>query len=263
VHGALTRSLAHSQDHEDSRLDSLEVEFKEDLVPISRISLADEIRSLLRAQILSGDLASGQRLTEQGVAQEMGTSPGPVREAFASLSQEGLLITLPRRGTFVTNASEFESRIAYDVRTWVEPEVATLAMEHAGEDAYALMAEALQGMRDAAEASSLVDLIQHDIRFHSVFYDLVGSEVLKSIWTAVSIRIQHFAILAAPYYYAESELREVAEQHSTLLGLFRAHDAEALRPALSSHVGNLWRRVNEARAADEEQDSPAEASRTH
>jgi DNA-binding GntR family transcriptional regulator len=232
-------------------------------MPISRTSLADQIRSLLRAQILSGDLTSGQRLTEQGVAQEMGTSPGPVREAFASLSQEGLLITLPRRGTFVTNTSEFESRIAYDVRTWVEPEVATLAIEHADEKAYALMADALQGMRDAAEASSLADLIQHDIRFHSVFYDLVGSEVLKSIWTTVSIRIQHFAILAAPYYYAESELREVAEQHSTLLELFRTHDAEGLSSAISSHVGNLWRRVNEARAIGVKQDGPAEAGLAH
>ena len=56
---------------------------------LTRQSLSDAIRARLREQILSGELSMGQRLTEQGVAEAMGTSAGPVREAFASLTYEG------------------------------------------------------------------------------------------------------------------------------------------------------------------------------
>lgn len=216
---------------------------------ISRHSLAEEIRRRLREQILSGELTSGQRLTEQGVAQAMGTSPGPVREAFASLCQEGFLISLPRRGTFVASASELESRAAYQIRARIEPYAAELAMANATEETYARMAAALEGMRAAARERSLLEHIQEDLRFHAVFYDLSGSELLKTIWTATSTRIQQFMSLAAPHYVPD--LSETAEQHTVLLGLFRSHDIDGLHVAISSHVGDLWRRIKAAESADE------------
>src|SRR3954467_11942345 len=82
--------------------------------PLSRTSLSEAIRLHLREQILSGELAMGQRITEQGLAESMGTSAGPVREAFVSLTHEGLLISLPNRGTFVSSVSEEEARGAYE-----------------------------------------------------------------------------------------------------------------------------------------------------
>lgn len=218
---------------------------------ITRHSLAEEIRRRLREQILSGELTSGQRLTEQGVAQAMGTSPGPVREAFASLCQEGVLISLPRRGTFVATASELESRAAYQIRARIEPYAAELAMEGATGETYARMAAALQGMRTAAKEQNLPEHVKNDLRFHAVFYDLSGSELLKTIWTATSTRIQQFMALAAPHYVPD--LSETAEQHTVLLGLFRAHDIVGLNVAISSHIGDLWRRIKAAESADEPQ----------
>ena len=214
---------------------------------IRRPSLADEIRARLREQILTGQLVPGQQLTEQGVAEIMGTSPGPVRESFASLCQEGLLISLPRRGTFVAGISESESMVAYQVRTFLEPYAAELSMPKAGEETYARMATAVEGMRTAAANGDLVKHLQHDIDFHTVFYDLSGSELLKTIWTATSTKIFWFMNLAAPHYVPD--LNETAEQHVVLLGLYRANDVEGLSVAISSHVGDLWRRIKAAEAA--------------
>jgi DNA-binding GntR family transcriptional regulator len=215
---------------------------------INRPSLAEEIRMTLREQVLSGVLVPGQRLTEQGVAQQMGTSPGPVREAFASLCQEGLLISLPRRGTFVTAASEAESITAYEIRARIEPYAAELALPRADESAIARLEEALAGMRAAAAEHDLLAHIQHDMAFHGVFYDLSGSELLRTIWAATSAKIQQFIGLAAPYYVRD--FSETAEQHVVLLGLFRARDIDGLRAAIVPHVGDLWRRIRAAEAAD-------------
>jgi DNA-binding GntR family transcriptional regulator len=211
---------------------------------IDRTSLTEEIRTRLREQILAGVLDSSQRITEQGIAQEMGTSPGPVREAFAALQQEGLLISYPRRGTFVAGISEFDARVAYQVRARIEPYAAELAMAAADQNAYDRMQAALEGMRAAARDSNMREYIAHDIAFHAVFYDLSGSDLLKSIWAASSVKIQRFIALAASHYVPD--LSDSAEQHAPLLALFRAQDVDGLRIALPSHVGDLWRRIKAA-----------------
>jgi DNA-binding GntR family transcriptional regulator len=218
---------------------------------INRMSLTDEIQARLRQRILAGELESGQRITEQGVAQEMGTSPGPVREAFVALQKEGLLISFPRRGTFVASISELESRVAYEVRARIEPYAAELAMANANESTYEIMTAAITGMRLAAKESNLRNFIQYDLAFHATFYDLSGTELLKSIWASTSVKIQRFIALAASYYVPD--LTETADQHVVLLTLFRANDVEGLRVAIPNHVGDLWRRIKAAEASDEPQ----------
>ena len=215
----------------------------------SRMSLTDEIRTRLRQQILAGELESGQRITEQGVAQEMGTSPGPVREAFVALQQEGLLISFPRRGTFVASISELESRVAYQVLARIEPYAAELAMANADQSAYDRMTGAINGMRAAAKESNLRDFIHYDLEFHSTFYELSGAELLKSIWTSTSVKIQRFIALAASHY--APDLTETADQHTVLLTLFRSKDIDGLRIAIPTHVGDLWRRIKTAESSDE------------
>jgi DNA-binding GntR family transcriptional regulator len=215
------------------------------------MSLTDEIQARLRQRILAGELESGQRITEQGVAQEMGTSPGPVREAFVALQKEGLLISFPRRGTFVASISELESRVAYEVRARIEPYAAELAMANADESTYEIMTAAISGMRVAAKESNLRNFIQYDLAFHATFYDLSGTELLKSIWASTSVKIQRFIALAASYYVPD--LTETADQHVVLLTLFRANDVEGLRVAIPNHVGDLWRRIKAAEASDEPQ----------
>jgi DNA-binding GntR family transcriptional regulator len=216
---------------------------------INRMSLTDEIQARLRQRILAGDLESGLRITEQGVAQEMGTSPGPVREAFVALQKEGLLISFPRRGTFVASISELESRVAYEVRARIEPYAAELAMANADQSTYEIMNAAIEGMRAAAKGSNLRDFMQHDLAFHATFYDLSGTELLKSIWASTSVKVQRFIALAASHYLPN--LTETADQHVVLLSLFRANDVEGLRVALPNHVGDLWRLMKAAEAYDE------------
>lgn len=214
------------------------------------MSLTDEIRTRLRQQILAGELEPGQRITEQGVAQEMGTSPGPVREAFVALQKEGLLISFPRRGTFVANISELESHVAYEVRARIEPYAAELAMANADQDTYDQMSTAINGMRVAARESDMRGFIHHDMAFHATFYDGSGVDLLRAIWASTSVKIQRFIAVAATHYVPD--LTETADQHLVLLTLFRAKDVEGLRVAIPTHVGDLWRRIKAAESSDDQ-----------
>jgi DNA-binding GntR family transcriptional regulator len=212
---------------------------------IVRVTLVDEIRNRLREQILSGSLPPGHRLTEQQVAQDMGTSQGPVREAFASLSQEGLLISLPHRGTFVATVSEAEAQMAYDLRSRIEPYAVELAAARLDGGFLERLDADIAQMREAASARDLGGLIAADMRFHGRLYELAGTDVLANVWTTVSATIRQFIGVAAPPYYPD--LRDAAEDHVILVDLLRARDLDRLRTEIPKHVSNLWRRIKAAR----------------
>lgn len=211
---------------------------------LHRNSLASNIKLNLRERILRGEIAPGERIVEQKIANEMGTSQGPVREALAFLCQEGLLIALPHRGTFVTEVSEQEARMAYSLREVVEPMAVALAMSRADEAFIARLEFIKLKMHDAAEASDVAAFVAADMEFHTAFYELAGTDILSSVWTRISSTIRKFVVVVGMQYV--DNLHESADDHSVLIDLVRNGEASALKEATIDHVNNIWRRMGVA-----------------
>lgn len=211
------------------------------LVKINRSSLAEEIRRALRELILAGKLQPGQRLTEQQVARDMGTSQGPVREAFATLCQEGLLISLPHRGTFVSAVSESEARMVYALRELIEPHVVEMAQPRMTDHHFKTLEADLADMRSAAAAADVQRHIAADVRFHGRLYTLAGSAILNSTWENLSATMRQFVALVAPLYV--TNLGDAADSHVRLIELLRVGDIEALKSEVTDHVQNIWKRI--------------------
>lgn len=208
---------------------------------LSRMSLADAIRARLREQILSGELAMGQRLTEQGVAVAMGTSAGPVREAFASLSREGLLISLPHRGTFVSSVSQEEARGAYEVRHRLEPYAFELASTRLTPEANVELDRLVAGLREAAGRRDYAVMISLDMRFHGVFYANSGNPILIAVWPLLEGTIRKFVAVAGPQY--SRDLDDLARRHEELLANVRKGDMKAVARELADHGQDIWRHL--------------------
>lgn len=208
---------------------------------LTRQSLADAIRARLREQILSGEMAMGQRLTEQGVAEAMGTSAGPVREAFASLTYEGLLMSLPNRGTFVSSVSEEEARGAYDVRQRLELYAFELARSRLTSAANAELDDLIAGLKTAAKRSDYPAMIGLDMRFHGIFYAHSGNPILTSIWPLLEGTIRKFVSVAGPHY--TRDFNELAFRHEKLLADYRTGDMGAVARELAQHGQDIWRNL--------------------
>ena len=208
---------------------------------LSRLSLSDAIRARLREQILAGELAMGQRLTEQGVAEAMGTSAGPVREAFASLTYEGLLMSLPNRGTFVSSVSEQEARGAYDVRQRLELYAFELARDRLTPAADAELDELIAGLKAAAVKSDYPTMIGLDMRFHGIFYAHSGNPILIAIWPLLEGTIRKFVAVAGTQY--TRDFIELAQRHETLLANYRKGDMLAVARELDQHGEDIWRNL--------------------
>lgn len=208
---------------------------------LSRMSLSDAIRGRLREQILSGELAMGQRLTEQGVAEAMGTSAGPVREAFASLSYEGLLISLPNRGTFVSSVSQEEARGAYEVRRRLELYAFELARDRLTAGANVELDQLVAGLKAAAARSDYATMIGLDMRFHGIFYASSGNPMLLAIWPLLEGTIRKFVAVAGPQY--TRDFVDLAQRHQDLLDNVRRGDMKAVARELAQHGEDIWRNL--------------------
>jgi DNA-binding GntR family transcriptional regulator len=206
-----------------------------------RTSLAEAIRFRLREQILSGELAMGERLTEQGVAEAMGTSAGPVREAFASLTYEGLLISLPHRGTFVSSVSEQEARGAYEIRGRLEPYAFELAAAALTSELLAELDGIVAELRQAADRQDYAAMIGLDMRFHGVFYTASGNQILASVWPLLEGTIRKFVAVAGPQY--NRDLDDIVRRHQELLDNVRSGDLRGVNRELADHGQDIWRNL--------------------
>jgi DNA-binding GntR family transcriptional regulator len=216
---------------------------------IKRLPLGDEIANNLRDRILKGELQAGYRLTENGVAGEMGTSPGPVREAFAALAREGLVISLPHRGTFVSAVSEQEAKAAYDLRAWIEPHVMEQAFQKLPGALIQELRQKLVDMRAASQRRDFAALMAADLEFHGRLYEFVGGQMLANIWRVIEVTILKFAVVASPQYYEVRDIDAAVAGHEGLLDLLQHGDPQELRRVTSEHLGDLWKRIQAARAA--------------
>jgi DNA-binding GntR family transcriptional regulator len=212
---------------------------------LARMSLGEAIRARLREQILSGELAMGQRLTEQAVAEEMGTSAGPVREAFASLCSEGLLMSLPHRGTFVSSVSQEEARGAYEVRHRLEPYAFELAGKRLTPPLNAELDDIIARLREAAIRKDYAAIIGLDMRFHGIFYANSGNPILVAVWPLLEGTIRKFVAVAGPQY--SRDYNDLVRRHEQLLANVRAGDMAAVARELAEHGQDIWRHLPPAK----------------
>jgi DNA-binding GntR family transcriptional regulator len=210
------------------------------------MSLGEAIRARLREQILSGELAMGQRLTEQAIAEEMGTSAGPVREAFASLCSEGLLMSLPHRGTFVSSVSQEEARGAYEVRHRLEPYAFELASRQLTPEINAELDEIIARLREAALRKDYGEIIGLDMRFHGIFYANSGNPILVAVWPLLEGTIRKFVAVAGRQY--SRDYNDLVRRHEQLLANVRAGDMAAVTRELAEHGQDIWRHLPPAKA---------------
>lgn len=214
--------------------------------PVQRQSLAQQIEARLRQRILIGDLRPGQRLTEQGVAKAMGTSPGPVREAFSVLARDGLVLSLAHRGTFVSEVSEATARLAYQIRSILEPEVAVMAMSVITPEAIAELRRRVELVRVLAGRKEHASALAADMSFHGYIFEIVGGELYSKVWAPIQDTILKFQVIASPQYYGLPYNVERIDVHNRIVTLLESGDAEAVRQVVQLHNSDIWRRIEAA-----------------
>lgn len=197
-------------------------------------SRRETISDVLRDAITSGNLRAGQKLTEAGVAEQMGTSRAPVREALRQLEQEGLVISYPYRGTEVLGVSQEEiENVLVPIRISLEKFAFRKAMPRLSETDYADLESLVSNMEAAADRNDAALLADEDIRFHDAVVTLSGQQHCLQIWRTIQPRVRGYFRRDASYY---THPAEVAAQHRDLIAALRSGDDQLLDRAVTAHI---------------------------
>lgn len=186
-----------------------------------RQSTRDLIRENLMERILDGTLKPGDRLVELQIAQEMGTSQGPVREALRDLQGLGLIEQEPYKGTRVREITDREIEEAYLVRSVLEQLAAELAAPKLKGNVGALKREA-DAFVAAAKKKDLKNYSAHDMEFHRRIIEAADNNLLASMWNTVVLESKFRITLKSRI--GEDELENLASAHLPIMHALEAGD---------------------------------------
>jgi DNA-binding GntR family transcriptional regulator len=197
---------------------------------IRRVLLREEIEDLLLGRILSGHYSPGDRLVETRIAQELGTSQAPVREALRDLTQLRLVETVPFRGARVREIALEEILEGYPVRSALEEFAAREAATKLKGDVSALEREFDQ-MRAAAAKGDVSAQFAHDAAFHRQIVEAAGNKMLLAVWDSLGIH----ARTAITFMKSGMSSSEVLDLHRPILEALREQDGEQAAVSLHRH----------------------------
>lgn len=209
---------------------------------ISRTVLREQVKDILLQRIVGGELKPGERLVETRIAQELGTSQAPVREALRDLELLRMVESEPFRGARVRAFGDAELIEVYPVRAVLEELAAKEAAKRLEGDVKALEAE-LDAMRAAAKRGDLNALVHHDIAFHRAIVDAAGNAVLEQCWRTLGVEGR----ITLTIYGTLVEPDEAAELHVPILEAIRSEGPAAAGRAARKHVEHFARLARRGR----------------
>lgn len=202
----------------------------------------------LRKSIVSGDLVPGQPIRQDAIAQRLGVSRVPLREALKTLEAEGQVVYQPHRGYSVAELSLSDLLEVYRMRELLESEAATVATGRFDDADLARIGDARLDVERAAADGDLVAMIAANRRFHFALLEPAGMprllRVVRTLWDATDA-------YRAVYYNSGENRERVRHEHNEivtaatdrraeelvrLLNAHRNHAVEALRATIASEA---------------------------
>ncbi|MEV5714892.1 GntR family transcriptional regulator [Amycolatopsis mediterranei] len=201
------------------------------LVPARRRGLADEVADRIRDAIFGGGYAPGSQLREVELAEALGVSRGPVREALLKLEREGLVRSEWHRGATVTTLSAEDVAELDSLRAALEHLAVELVVERAGEDALAAIDAVVRRMDRAADEH---EMVRCDLEFHDAVYAAAGHRRLLEAWRAIRSQV-HLFLLTRIGVATDGYLAGIPAEHRELVAALRTRDRETALALFAEH----------------------------
>ncbi|KMY86443.1 putative regulator PutR for proline utilization, GntR family [Candidatus Paraburkholderia calva] len=193
---------------------------------IVRTTTVELVTTAIRQRILSGELPPGEPVTQEALADELGVSRVPIREAITRLTGEGLLFNVPHKGAYVVQLSKEEVQETFEIRLCLEPWLFSQAIPHII-DAEIAKAEQLVNEMERAESGAWDQL---NWRLHETLYLPAQRDITLQMLHDRSDRYFRFQVVQVP-------MREQSHgKHMGLIDACRKRDAKLGAKLLEQHV---------------------------
>jgi DNA-binding GntR family transcriptional regulator len=201
-------------------------------IPFARSNLREQIKDVILQRIVEGSYPPGSRIVETRVAQELGVSQGPVREALRDLEQLGCVVHEPYRGCSVRSFSTDELLEAFPVRAALEALAARLAAERITGAELDELDALVSRMRAAARRGDAHEQSQANATFHATIVRASRNSTLERQWQMLEPFSRTYLTVSRPGV----DLVALSERHVPILNALRSHDPEGAGAAMHDHL---------------------------
>jgi DNA-binding GntR family transcriptional regulator len=206
----------------------------------NRDSLPARVERAVAEWIFNGELTAGQKLTEQEIAERLGVSRGPVRDAFHALEDLGLLRTEKNRGAFVRKIDPEEALEIHDVYSALEELAARSAAGRFAASQVDQLRSLVESMDAAAEADDLDRYYALNLEFHENLVDGSGNKRLASIYSRLLNELHLFRRFGL---MQRGEMERSNREHHQILDKIAAGDSEGAGEAMRNHTSERRRKM--------------------
>lgn len=197
--------------------------------------LREVIFNTLREAIIVGELKPGERLMEVQLAEKMGVSRTPVREAIRKLELEGLVDMLPRKGAHVADLSVKDIMDVLEVRATLDGLASMLSAERITDEEMKELKHIQSQFINYVEKENLQGSIKKDVEFHDIIYRSSRNDKLIQIANNLREQVQRFRVI---YIKDFSSTKELVKEHAEILESITGKDPELARQFAQKHIMN-------------------------
>jgi DNA-binding GntR family transcriptional regulator len=206
------------------------------------LPLRDVVFKTLREAILRGELKPGERLMELQLASKLGVSRTPIREAIRMLEQEGLAVTIPRRGAEVARMTLKDMEDVLEIREALDELAVQVACTRITQEQLDRLRKVKEEFELCTRGSDVKKIALADVAFHDVIYEATGNPKLVSMLSNLREQIYRYRV---EYLKDSRNYPILIREHETILEALRLRDKEQATAAMQEHVANQAAAVKE------------------
>ena len=199
------------------------------------LPLRNVVFNTLRDAILRGELTPGERLMEIHLANKLGVSRTPVREAIRKLELEGLVLMIPRRGAEVASISEKNMMDVLEVREGLENLALELACQRITPDQIIELKRANVNFENTLSQGDVIAIAEADEHFHELIYKASGNEKLVQVINNIKEQMYRYRL----EYIKDAKGRQrLVSEHKEIVGSLERKDLESAKRVMHVHLEN-------------------------
>lgn len=199
------------------------------------LPLRDVVFNTLRQAILTGELKPGERLMEIHLANRLGVSRTPIREAIHKLELEGLVTMIPRRGAEVAQITEKSMSDVLEVRRALDALCAELACDRITEAGLESLRQSCDAFEAAVKTSDAKKIAQADVALHDIIVQATGNQRLIQLVNNLSEQMYRYRF---EYIKDSSQHENLVEEHRIIYQSIVGKDKETAAEAARTHIDN-------------------------
>lgn len=190
----------------------------------------------IRRSILSGELKPGQRLMEIELADSLGVSRTPVREAIRKLELEGLVSIEVRKGAYVSGISVSEMIDILEVRSVLEGLAAALAAKKITEEEIKVLLKVSEKFNQSVAENNAIVMNDYNNKFHNIIFEATKNKKLIQMANGLQEVVQRFKIA---YFKEYTRAKEIPHEHELIVQAICARDPVSAKEYGQNHVERL------------------------